>query len=675
MDSNDTPGAAPEEETLQGNSILRIAVAAVLGLIGAVLIWVVTPYNNNYYGLSELSASYLPTGALFLLMILILGVNPLCRRFAPAMVLTRLQLLVVTAILLMASVHPSHGLMRYLPSMIAGGPYHASMRPELAEAYAKIDAPAALFPAEMKAYADVRVSRNYIEELPEGEPIPWRAWIPPTFMWGTLLFFGWLMILGLSMIVFDQWRNREHLPFPLVEALSAPLADPGEGRFLPPIFRTRGFIVGAGVVMVLYLTVGLNKYFPNQVPAFPLKWNLRPAFAGTILQHMHGSLQENRIFFVLFGIAFFMPTRISFSLWFFTVILSVHQVVSILYFPPHNWRAIGDCRTGAMIVMTCFIIWLGRARWKSAGRSLFRPANTEDDKRNRTAMRYFLVGMAGMFAWLVWMRVAPHWALLFVLLAVMAALVSARLVAETGIPYVRLEAATPGILLPFVPTALLSSAVVFFGSIMTTLFATCTRVSPVVIATHVFALDRKGGPRRQVQFSRAMLGVLVIGLLVCGAAHLTLCYRNSSGAQGGGAPAVRGADFIKGSLTTVLKFQQDEYHARTAYDQRPRMLFGGAVAGALYWACLNIPRWPLHPIGLLLADTTAVKQAFGSIFLGWLVKVLVLRYGGGRAERAARPLFIGVIIGEVLATILWALVSGVLAVLELTYEKVDLQPW
>jgi hypothetical protein len=83
----------------------------------------------------------------------------------------------------------------------------------------------------------------------------------------------------------------------------------------------------------------------------------------------------------------------------------------------------------------------------------------------------------------------------------------------------------------------------------------------------------------------------------------------------------------------------------------------------------------LHPIGLLLADTTAVNQAFGSIFLGWLIKVLVLRYGGGRAERAARPLFIGAIIGEVFATILWALVSGTLAVMDLPYEKVDLQPW
>ncbi|MBC8867825.1 MAG: hypothetical protein H8E44_00315, partial [Planctomycetes bacterium] len=227
-------------------TLLRTVIAVGIGLIGAVLIWVVTPWNNNYFGLSELSGSYLPTGALFLLFILALGVNPLLRSFAPSLVLTRSQLLVITAILLMASVHPSHGLMRYLPSMLAGGPFEASATPPLAAAYAKADVPPALFPAKMEAGAPVPASSHFMDELPEGQPIPWRAWLRPLAAWGSLLGFGWLMLLGLSVIVYNQWCRNERLPFPLAEALGAPLAEPERGRRLPPIFNEPAFWAAVG---------------------------------------------------------------------------------------------------------------------------------------------------------------------------------------------------------------------------------------------------------------------------------------------------------------------------------------------------------------------------------------------------------------------------------------------
>ena len=38
-----------------------------------------------------------------------------------------------------------------------------------------------------------------------------------------------------------------------------------------------------------------------------------------------------------------------------------------------------------------------------------------------------------------------------------------------------------------------------------------------------------------------------------------------------------------------------------------------------------------------------------SVFLRWLAKILIIRYGGVRLYRAARPVFLGPIVGEVLA--------------------------
>ena len=50
-----------------------------------------------------------------------------------------------------------------------------------------------------------------------------------------------------------------------------------------------------------------------------------------------------------------------------------------------------------------------------------------------------------------------------------------------------------------------------------------------------------------------------------------------------------------------------------------------------------------------------------SIFLGWLIKVSVTGLLGGGAYRKVRPFFLGMILGELLAVIFWALVPIIIA--------------
>jgi hypothetical protein len=38
---------------------------------------------------------------------------------------------------------------------------------------------------------------------------------------------------------------------------------------------------------------------------------------------------------------------------------------------------------------------------------------------------------------------------------------------------------------------------------------------------------------------------------------------------------------------------------------------------------MSIPRWPLHPIGILVLNTFSGVVAWPSLFLGWLIKVLM----------------------------------------------------
>ena len=117
--------------------------------------------------------------------------------------------------------------------------------------------------------------------------------------------------------------------------------------------------------------------------------------------------------------------------------------------------------------------------------------------------------------------------------------------------------------------------------------------------------------------------------------------------------------------------------AQRPYNQVGHIAFGAALAGVLEWACLTMPTWPLHPIGLLMVVTFYSGAAWASVFLGWLIKVLLVRYGGARLYRAARPFFLGLIMGEVFAAIFWCLVPVVrvylLGIME--YITLPIQPY
>ena len=47
-----------------------------------------------------------------------------------------------------------------------------------------------------------------------------------------------------------------------------------------------------------------------------------------------------------------------------------------------------------------------------------------------------------------------------------------------------------------------------------------------------------------------------------------------------------------------------------------------------------------------------------SIFLAWLCKATILRYGGVRAYRALLPFFLGLILGEFTTACLWLFIDG-----------------
>jgi hypothetical protein len=89
---------------------------------------------------------------------------------------------------------------------------------------------------------------------------------------------------------------------------------------------------------------------------------------------------------------------------------------------------------------------------------------------------------------------------------------------------------------------------------------------------------------------------------------------------------------------------------------------------------LRFMSFPLHPVGFLLASSYVIGEIWFSIMLGWLAKLILLRFGGASAFRAAKSIFIGLILGEAGAAAFWLIVSLLLNAVGLTYYPIRLFP-
>jgi len=89
---------------------------------------------------------------------------------------------------------------------------------------------------------------------------------------------------------------------------------------------------------------------------------------------------------------------------------------------------------------------------------------------------------------------------------------------------------------------------------------------------------------------------------------------------------------------------------------------GFVVVIALMVTKIWFPLWPLHPVAFPLGYDMVVDDMLPALALTWLVKSLLLRYGGLRAYRKALKFFLGLIVGAASVSMLrygFSMVLGV----------------
>jgi hypothetical protein len=84
---------------------------------------------------------------------------------------------------------------------------------------------------------------------------------------------------------------------------------------------------------------------------------------------------------------------------------------------------------------------------------------------------------------------------------------------------------------------------------------------------------------------------------------------------------------------------------------------GAVLMGLLMLCRYRFSWWPLHPAGLAVGLTHPTFHVWFSVFIAWLIKVIVLRLGGIALYRRTRPFFLGMVLGAFTTAGAWLIID------------------
>ena len=115
-----------------------------------------------------------------------------------------------------------------------------------------------------------------------------------------------------------------------------------------------------------------------------------------------------------------------------------------------------------------------------------------------------------------------------------------------------------------------------------------------------------------------------------------------------GTGPMKSVKFVEGLTTQVASPQSNWFW----------LSFGGVLTYAMMLARSRFLFFPFHPLGYLVCLVFPAEQFWTSIFLGWGAKSLITRYGGVDTVRQVTPMFIGLILGDVLMMLFWLIIDS-----------------
>jgi hypothetical protein len=331
-------------------------------------------------------------------------------------------------------------------------------------------------------------------------------------------------------------------------------------------------------------------------------------------------------------------------------------------------------RFGGYVGIALLLLYTGRSHyWRLFLGAVFLGRNAEN-RMGVWAVRMLLLCVAGFVAMLCWLGMDWPAAVLLVLLMLMLFTVAARINVEGGLFFLQAGWTPVAVLAVGFGLGALGPSNLVLIALITAVFALDPRECLMPFIVNGLKLcDGHKALKPATPVAAGAVFALTLGVAVVVVLWATYNY----GVPQGDNWATRDVPqmpfkFTNDAIDTLKATGKFEHSLNLSTAGRlsdglanlvtnGTFLFwtglGIAAALGLSYLRLRIPRWPLHPVLLLVWGTYPISWLSHSFLLGFIVKFLVVRLGGSAAYNAAKPAMIGLIVGEVAGAFLWMIVG------------------
>jgi hypothetical protein len=613
----------------------------------AVALFVLTAlgYVLHYAPFEDMLA-YSP-GVLFSsFMVGALALNAVLVAMGRTLALNRSELIVVYVMLMVVSSLATSLCEALLPA-ISGMFYYADPTNNWAET---------LFPhlpADL-VVNDGNHNQNFYEGMPGRDfDVPWGIWIRPLMVWSVFLLALYMTMICIPVIIRRQWVERERLPYPLVQLPQAMIREEREDTVVNPFLRSKAVWIGASLPFIVGSLNGLNNYLGG-FPVITTAWGI--PLPG------HQSLNM-LISFTVMGFSYLISPAIAAGIWGFVLFAKVEKMFFVYYtgdMPLQQVWGFGPSELmsyqglGALLVFVASGLWMAREHLTQVVRkALWMESDLSDDDEimsYRAAVFGLLGGVVVMVLWF-WYLGTPLWAgFVFVSLVLIIYFAVTRIVAEAGIAIVLTPLTAPDFMIFGLGSKLLGAASISNFAFNYPITADVRVFLLGVVANGLKLIEGMDKKSRRLVFG-AIVTAMFIALIASVWAILEMTYRGGGGINGRPWFFFHYPKIIYTTAVSTLE-------PAGVYWNGMGFIGIGAIAMAIFtWMKGRFLWWPLHPIGFPIMATRVTDAIWFSVMLAWLIKVILLKYGGTPLFRRSRQFFLGMILGSVGTSGLWLVID------------------
>ena len=426
-----------------------------------------------------------------------------------------------------------------------------------------------------------------------------------------------------------------------------------EGRLLPPFLRNYLTWVGFSIPAVIGSINALHRYY-NFIPWIDL---------NMVVPILRRSVWLNlRPHFEVIGLSYLLNLDVSLGIWLFAMLnvfaIGVLRMVGLTIGPEQPYSSpsppsLAHIALGALFFLVFSNFWSSRQHLRDVVRKAFGRAPDLDDSDEllsyRVAVFGFLIGFVAGIFWLVFAGMNLATALVFQLSALVIFVGLSRIISQAGLAYCRAPVA-PAV---FTVNALGSAFVGPSGIATLALnFPWSADIRTFVMASAATGL--KLAEVTRLEYRRLFWAIAIAIVVTMVGSTWTVIYLGYT--HGG----INLASWQFGQMTTYTGNWITHNISNPAPVELWHLSFAGVGAGLM--ALLTFVKnrfvgFPIHPIGLAVGLPHPVQLIWPSIFVAWLLKAIILKYGGPLLYSRLRPFFLGLVLGAFGTAGIWLIID------------------